>query len=268
MVRDIVVHSPDFRRWPGGVRYAAQLAAWTRASLTGLYVAAPDAVVTGPQALAEEASAYAQDELHQAMLAGRDFADWAGRFGVHEARWQVAVGGVAEALAGAAHWSDVLVLQGHAPPSSTAERLLCDVLLSGAACIVVPPGMAPGRVVRAVVGWNGSMASNRALHDALPLLCAADAVTVMYPQAVPSSGLRVADVVARLRARGVPASAVEPLVENDGDVGERLLLRAADERADLLVMGASCGRRPGGCCMGTTTSVVLSGSSVPVFLRH
>ena len=267
-MRDIVVYSPGFRHWNGGVRYAAQLAAWMQATLTGLYVAAPGGAVAGPQALAEEAIAYAQDELHQAMRVGPDFADWADRLGAREAHWQVAVGPVADALMEAAHWGDVLVLQGHAPPSSTAERLLCDVLLSGAACIVVPPGLAPGRVVRAVVGWNGSMASNRALHDALPLLRAADAVTVMYPHAVPSPGPRTVDVVAHLRARGVTVSAVEPLGESDGDVGERLLLRAADERADLLVMGAGCSRRPGGCCMGTTTSAVLSGSAVPVFLRH
>lgn len=268
-MHDIVVHSLDFRHWHVGVRYAVQLAAWARASLTGLYVATPPGPMAGPRALAEEATAYAQEELHQAMLAGPRFAEWAGQWGVRKARWQVAVGSAADALVLAAHWSDLLVLQGHALPASAVERVLCEVLLSGAACIVVPPGgMMPGRVTHALVAWNDTVASNRAMHDALPLLRAAESVTLLLARVRQASGRAIHDVPAYLQARGVPVAAVEQLAERDDGIGGQLLACAADRRADLLVLGASGNRRPGGCCFGATTSAVLSSSPVPAFLRH
>ena len=268
-VRDIVVHSLDFRHWRVGVRYAAQLAAWVQASLTGLYVAAPPGPVAGPQALIEEATAYAQDELHQAMLAGPRFVEWASQLGVHESRWQVAVGSAADALVLAAHWSDLVVQEGHALPASAAERVLCEVLLSGAACLVVPPdGMMPGRVTHALVTSNDTLASNRAMHDALPLLQAAESVTLLLARGEKPPGRASHDVPAHLRARGVPVTDVETLAETDEGVGENLLAFAADRRADLLVLGASGNRRPGGCCFGATTGAVLAHSPVPVFLRH
>jgi nucleotide-binding universal stress UspA family protein len=268
-VHDIVVHSLDFRHWQAGVRYAAQLAAWVRGSLTGLYVAAPPGPVAGPRGLIEEATAYAQDELNQAMLAGRRFVEWANQQGVSESRWQVAVGSAADALVLAAHWNDLVVLQGHAPSASSAEHALCEVLLSGAACLVVPPdSMMPGRVTHALVASNDTLASNRAMHDALPLLQAAESVTLLLAHADQPSGRASRDVPAQLRARGVPVTDVETLAATDEGIGENLLALAADRRADLLVLGASGNRRPGGCCFGATTGTVLSRSAVPVFLRY
>ena len=73
-MRDIAVHSPGYRTWHGSVRYAAQLAASMQAALTGLFVAPRAAPAAGPARLLAERVAYAQDDLQQAMLAGRDFA--------------------------------------------------------------------------------------------------------------------------------------------------------------------------------------------------
>lgn len=268
-MRDIVVHSPDFRHWPASVRYAAQLAADTHAGLTGLYVAAPTSPVAGPPQLVQEALAYAQDELQQAMLAGPAFAAWASTLGVHDARWQVALGPTAEALVLAGHWNDLVVLQGNVPPGSVEERPVLETLLSGVACILVPAsGFSLGRVTRAVVAWDGSPASNRALHGALPLLAAAASVSLLQPPPERRSGSARFDPVSHLRAHGVTVASVETVAEADQAAGEHLLASAADERADLLVLGASGCRRPGGCSFGATTRAVLSRSHLPLFLRH
>ncbi|MFC5434990.1 universal stress protein [Rhodanobacter umsongensis] len=262
-MRDIVVHCPGFRNWHASVRYAAQLAASTRATLTGLYVTARDGSAPGPPLLAEEVTAYAQEELHQAILAGRRFAEWAGQLGAREARWQVAIGPLADALVLAGNWTDVLVLQGLAPSSSAGERLFCEVLLSGTACIAVPDAnVAPGRVVHAVVAWNDSAASNRALHGALPLLRGAESVTLLQASSAKSNAL------SHLRAHGVVVTTVGTIAAADESASEQLLAYAADQRADLLVMGASGRRRLGDRCLGPTTSAVLSQSRVPVFLKH
>ncbi|AND68487.1 hypothetical protein ATSB10_10330 [Dyella thiooxydans] len=268
-MRDIVVHSPDFRHWPATVRYAAQLAADTRAGLTGLYIAAPTVALPGPPQLAQEALAYAQDELQQAVLAGPAFAAWATTLGVREARWQVAQGPAADALVLAGQWNDVVILQGNVPPCSVDERLVLETLLSGVGCILVPSaGFSPGRVARAVVAWDSSLASHRALHGALPLLVDATAVALLQPPPERRPGRPLFDPASHLRSRGVNVTRIETVGEADEDAGEHLLAIAAEERADLLVLGASGCRRPGGCSFGATTRVVLSRSHLPLYLRH
>lgn len=268
-VRDIVVHSPDFRHWQAGVRYAAELAADLHAGLVGLYAATACTSVAGPPQLVQEALAYAQDELQQAMLAGPAFASWAATLGVHQARWQVALGTVADALVQAGHWNDVVVLQGHATPASAEERPLLEVLLSGTSCILVPgTGVSPGQVMRAVVAWDGSPASNRALHGALPLLVAADSVRLLAAAPPYARGRTRFDPLDHLRRHGVRVTRMETLEETGEAAGEQLLACAAGDRADLLVLGASGCRRPGGCSFGATTRAVLTRSHLPLFLRH
>ncbi len=268
-MRDIVVHSPDFRQWQASVRYAAQLAADTRAGLTGLYVTAPIPSQAGPPQLVQETLAYAQDELQAAMLAGPAFAAWAAAHGVRDARWQVALGSMAEALVLAGHWHDVVVLQGNVSPCSADERPVLEALLSGVACILVPrTGFTPGRVTRAVVAWDGSPAANRALHGALPLLAAANAVALLQPPLAQGRGDSPFDPLAHLRSRGVTVTSVETVDETGENAAEHLLFAAAEAHADLLVLGASGCRRPGGCSFGATTRAVLSRSHLPLFLRH
>jgi nucleotide-binding universal stress UspA family protein len=267
-VRDIVVHSPGFQIWHGSVRYAAQLAAAMRASLTGLFVAPSATTAPGPSRLAAEMAAYAQDELQQAMLAGRDFAAWAKQRGVSDARWQVAIGRAADALAIASDWHDLVVLQGHAAMDGPQERLLYDVLFAGATCIAIPQGnVAPGRLMHAMVAWDGSPASSRALHAALPLLRSAHAVTLLQPASRWTHG-GSADAVSHLRAQDVPLAAVETLSGIDEAAGEQLLAYAQDTRADLIVMGASGHLRRGEQCPSPTTRAVLAHSRLPVFLKN
>lgn len=266
-MRDVVVLSPGFRSWHASVRYAAQLAAAIRATLTGLYVGARSAAVPGPPLLVEELAAYAKDELQEAVLAGRDFAQWASRLGAHEARWQVAIGRADDALAMACDWSDAVVLPCGTSTPVPADRLIGEVVRSGAACIAVPEtSIAPGRVLRAVVAWNGTAASSRALHAALPLLRKAEAVVLLQSREA-EVGTRP-DAHTHLRKHGITVEAIERIEEGDEAAGERLLAQVADRRADLLVMGAGERRRLGRPSFGATTAHVLAECRVPVFLKR
>ncbi|MGN2251893.1 universal stress protein [Frateuria sp. GZRe12] len=267
-MRDIVVHSPGYRTWHGSVRYAAQLAASMRATLTGLFIAPRGGATPGPAKLAAEMAAYAQDELHQAMLAGRDFAAWASQLGVTDTCWQVAIGQASDALATIGDWHDLLVLQGNASPGFRYERLVGEAVRSGAPCIVVPEANhAPGPVMHAMVAWNGSAASSRALHAALPLLRGAKVVSLLQQGAVHDGG-GMPDALAHLRAHGVPVAAIETVAGTDEDASDQVLAYASDTRADLIVMGASGRRRPGERPLGSTTSAVLARSRLPVLLKH
>jgi len=120
-----------------------------------------------------------------------------------------------------------------------------------------------------VVAWNGTAASNRALHGALPLLRAAKAVTLLQP---PRGDRRTADgqvdALPHLRAHGVSVVDVATVDGADEAASGQLLAHVADQRADLLVMGASGRHRLGERWLGPTTRGVLSQSRVPVFLRQ
>lgn len=267
-MRDIVAHSPGYLSWHGSVRYAAQLAAAMQASLTGVFVAARSTPVPGPPRLASEMAAYVQDELQQAIRAGRDFSAWANQLGVSDPHWRVAIGQAADALAMTGDWCDLVVLQGDGSADSAGERLIWDVLLTGATCIAVPPAnAAPGRVVHAMVAWDESPASSRALHAALPLLRTARVVSVLQPDGVRTRSRRT-DALSHLRDHGIAVAAVETVAGADAAASEQLLAYANETRADLIVMGASGRRRLGERCLGPTTSTVLARSRLPVFLKN
>lgn len=273
-MRDIAVHCTTFREWPASVRYAAQLAAATQAGLTGVYIGERRSRPAGPPLLIEELTAYAQDELQQAMLAGRAFADWASQLGVSGARWQVAIGDTGDALCMAGDWSDLMVLEVTGAPRKRATLTIAEVLVSGATCLAVPEGcMASGRIACAAVAWNGTVASSRALHAALPLLRQAQSVVLLQPPSVDGDAHRnrsplAGSAMQHLAAHGIAVVAVD-YIDGDGELAaERLLAAALEHHADLLVMGASGERRRGEHRFGRTTASILQRSPLPLLLRH
>ena len=112
---------------------------------------------------------------------------------------------------------------------------------SGRPALVVPYiGAAPEPLRRILVAWNGSREAARAVHDALPFLLAAERTTVLIvdPQA---QGREVgeqpgADLAAHLARHGVRVE-VKTVPGGGLAAGDAILAQAADDGADLLVMG-------------------------------
>jgi nucleotide-binding universal stress UspA family protein len=139
-------------------------------------------------------------------------------------------------------YADLAIFGQHAEgarlPSDTVEQVLED---SGRPVLVVPSvGTYPDVGRRVLVAWTGSRESARALNDAMPFLVGAREVSVLSVQ-LPSPGeprgVPPVDVVAHLAAHGVKAS-YERLVLDEMRVVDHVLNRAADDLADLTVMGA------------------------------
>lgn len=275
-MRDILVNCDDFRIFSPAVRYAAELAATLDASLTGIHVEAPipsrapDAM---PPSLMAEFIAYTQDEIQSAMVAGTRFAEWARDFGVPSTRWQVALGDAAAIFCVAGNWSDLLVLERGNGGVDDSIRLISEVLLSGLPCLVVPEmTYAVGRIERVAVAWNGSPASTRALHAAMPMLRRAAHVILLLgarpdPHAVDVACKPVFDPRRYLRARGIDV-VTESIEASADEVGDTLLTAASRNRADLLVMGAFGKKRFNEWYLGGTTRHVLQYAGVPLFMRH
>jgi len=145
-------------------------------------------------------------------------------------------------------------------------------LASGRPILVVPYAghfETVGR--RILIGWNATREATRAVNDAMPLLAAAEVVTVLTvdPREGPHGHgqLPGADISLHLARHGVNAE-IEQTVSADLPVGEVLLSRAADLGVDLLVMGAYGHSRARELLLGGATRSLLRSMTVPVLMSH
>jgi len=124
---------------------------------------------------------------------------------------------------------------------------------------------------RVLIGWNATREATRAVNDAMPLLAAADVVTVLTIDAREGPDahgeLPGADISLHLARHGVKA-AIERTVSADVPVGDVLLSRAADLGADLLVIGAYGHSRMRELLLGGATRSILQSMTVPVLMSH
>jgi nucleotide-binding universal stress UspA family protein len=189
--------------------------------------------------------------------------------------------------------ADLVVLSQRDPRSSDgttagfAERLL---IATATPLLFVPyidalapeADGAPSLGTRAIVAWTPKRESVRALRDALPLLRRADSVELMRfvrPDAGDDGLLEQA--LAYLAAHGVTATATlrhaahpslgERLIAVDtvdAPIAEALLSHAADNEADLIVMGGYGHPRAWELAMGGVTRTMLRSMTVPVLMSH
>jgi nucleotide-binding universal stress UspA family protein len=183
----------------------------------------------------------------------------------------------AAALARHSLFADLVVLP--RPPAQAAvlnwsrrdfEQALLDL---AAPAIVLPPCAQAGDIGRRVViAWKPERPCARALASALPLLKAADRVTLLHVDSPFDDVLRVPardDVEragARLQRDGVTAAA--RFVQSSGDAGDVLLEEIRREGADLVVMGAWGRPRWSERAFGGCTRTLLSELDVATFTTH
>jgi nucleotide-binding universal stress UspA family protein len=149
------------------------------------------------------------------------------------------------------------------------ERL---ILGSGRPVVVFP---ASGDVFRCgtriLVAWRGGREAARAVHDALPFLQQAAQVTVVSVVATPEERLQeqraLADLVAHLEHSRVRATT--ELVERRGrSIGEQVLERAAQLRADLIVVGGFAYKPNRAPVLSPLTRELLVSAPVPLMIAH
>lgn len=158
-------------------------------------------------------------------------------------------------------------------PGALPEQL---VLQSGRPILVVPPATAAKSVAeRVLVAWDQSREAARALGDALPLLERAKQVWVLTIGERADRVLfdgdgrdrRAERALAYLAAHDIPATALNDTA-GTLDASEILLSRAADQSADLIVLGAYGHSRLRELVLGGVTRDILSHMTVPVLMAH
>lgn len=277
--KDIIVFADGSKNGVARAQMAGKLAREQGARLEICVPAVIPAPAYGDSApvvaeMADEALKLAQDDAGRALAAAREAAP---ELDVSAQAPETLVSS-ASRLAGALGRAADLVIVGQ-PIASDASRL-DDMLFEGALfaagrpCLMLPRWEAPkpwGR--RVLAPWKGAREAARAVHDALPLLAAAQSVLLFRAGAgLEREGegpLGVARLASHLARHGVKVE--EPLVEargGGGDVGQSILCAAQDFDADLVVMGGYGTSRLRELVFGGATRTLLHSSPIPVLFSH
>jgi len=280
MLKDILVYLEEGQNTRERLGVAADLAERFEAHLTGIAVSEPMAAraeFLPPEALESYRRAWHE---RNARL-GEAFGAETGRRGL-SAEWRAVEDmrldlSVADILARHARYADLLVLGQYDPEKP--HGLVPDDLpgqvavLGGRPVLAVPYAWRPAAVGRRVLlGWNAGREAARAVADALPLLQRADIVHIAVVEGRDRrrgdhGELPGADIATHLARHGVAVEA-ERLVVRDVPVADALISLAAEQAADLLVMGAYGRPRLRELVMGGTTRSVLEQMTLPVFMSH
>ena len=173
-----------------------------------------------------------------------------------------------------AHYVDLIVV-----PSATgadaavAHEYFVNLLIgSGRPILVVPPNYHPKAAIsRAVIAWQPSRESARAVHDALPLLKAAKSVDILVVD--PEIGefghgdQPGADIAAHLAKHGLKVQVyVRPRMGHA--IAASILQHAQEVGADLLVAGGYGHSRFREFMLGGVTRDLLRLTHLPVLFSH
>jgi nucleotide-binding universal stress UspA family protein len=192
------------------------------------------------------------------------------------AEWRVVPEGGPTDAALHARYADLTILGQLDPDRGDVELIRPrpeQVTLASGRPILVVPYAGQFKTVgrRVLIGWNASREATRAVNDAMPLLMAADIVTVLTidaREAPDAHGeLPGADISLHLARHGVKAE-IERTVSAGIAPGEVLLSRAADLGADLLVIGAYGHSRVRELLLGGATRSILQSMTLPVLMSH
>jgi len=186
------------------------------------------------------------------------------------AAWECVAGDMDEMIAECARLADLLML---GQPRISLFLLPEKVMFGAATPILVIPntGMFSDVGRHPLVTWDGSREASRAIRDAMPLLEAAERVSLIaidpLRQGHMHEGAHASALVAYLGHHGVRAETVEVSSEGNG-VANKLLECASVLGADLLVMGAYTHSRVWEFLVGGTTQDLLERTKIPVLMSR
>ncbi len=175
-----------------------------------------------------------------------------------------------------AHYADLIILTGAAgtgTESAVAHEYFVNLLIgSGRPILLVPPnyhGKTP--FTRAVIAWQPSRETTRAVHDALPLLKTAESVDILVVD--PEIGEFAhgeqpgADIAAHLAKHGLKVQVFRrPRMGHS--VAASILQHAQEVGADLLVAGGYGHSRFREFMLGGVTRDLLRLAHLPVLFSH
>ncbi|SFZ80852.1 Universal stress protein family protein [Devosia enhydra] len=142
------------------------------------------------------------------------------------------------------------------------------VFQSGRPVVLVPAQTDASRIDRIAIAWDGSRASARAVHDAMPWIRKASFITIVTAFDDKAIGRQTIDhLQAYLGRHGLEAYA-EDVSSGSNAVGTKLQNGAIRHGADLLVMGAFGHSRIRDFVLGGATEEVFQETKIPILMSH
>ncbi len=278
-IKDVLVHVDGSNAAPARLAAAIDLAQRHGAHLTGLCLAVEPRVpstilgMIPPDLLTERRNAVLE-QAETAVAQFRVAVEAAGLPG--EGRIvQVLDIDAAETFIQHARHADLAILSQSDPQELPVlgSQFATGVLIGSGRPTLLIPYIGPAATLgqRVLVAWAGGREATRALHDALPLLTRARAVTVLSvnPDVSSNGGRRDpgADISLHLARHGASVTA-DRTVTGEVSAGDAILADIADNGIDLLVMGAYGHSRLRDFVLGGVTRYMLEHMTVPVLMSH
>ena len=141
------------------------------------------------------------------------------------------------------------------------------LLETGRLVLLCPPATAECLGRHVAIGWNGSAEAARAVIAALPVLLAADEVTVFSAVTGGKIDLPAEELRGYLETHGRNA-VIRTFEARATEVGQGLLAAAAEVGADVLLIGAYGHSRRRELVMGGVTQHIIDHTPLPVLLTH
>lgn len=275
--KDILVHVNATAASRTRLKLALILARRFDARLSGLHVIPEPAVPPyfKPSVVERIARIYSKNAKAAANLAEALFKEETKDAGAATA-WECVCGDMDEMIAERARFADLLVLgqfDTENPPTISAFLLPAKVVFGASTAILVIPNSGSFSDVgqHILAAWDGSREAARAIRDAMPLLQAAQRVSLLainpLRQDHMHEGAHMAALVAHLGRHGIVAEAMEVTSEAHG-VTNTILEHASRLAADLLVMGAYGHSRILEFVLGGTTADLLERATIPVLMSR
>ncbi|MEM7253373.1 MAG: universal stress protein [Pseudomonadota bacterium] len=213
-------------------------------------------------------------EVHDERLAIRELFREAGKKASVSVEWIDSESHFASNLPRQARYADLIIVGQDTMDAARrgAPNLESFVLASGRPVLAIPTiGIAGELGSHALVAWDESRESARAVHDAVPFLKTARAVSVIN---VTDSSKKAAESTAtattlchHLARHGIQAEARHS-VDSELSVAECLLSRSTELGANLLIMGAYGHSRMRELVLGGATRAILTEMTLPVLFSH
>jgi len=273
--KDIQVHVNSNASCTNRLHVAASMAEKQNAHLTGVFLRPrlhlPNYFSTDSTVWLSHVEADYEKEMNNNEGEARKIFDEVTSQYQVEATWQAAKGNVYSALTKEAGYADLLVLgQPNSHDEANKSQDLTDhiVLTTGRPCLIVPyAGVFENVGKHPLIAWNGSRESNRALHDAMPLLEQAETVTVLLSETGISGDLPDTKIARHLARHDVKVM-TKTMREKKRDTSNAFLSYLVDDGHDLLVMGAYGHSKFRELILGGMTHEIMQTMTVPVLMSH
>ncbi len=183
--------------------------------------------------------------------------------------WREEVGREDEVVSRCARLADVVVVSAQATRQQAVVSMMMEAALleSGRPVLISPSNGVAGLGSRVAVAWSGSAEGSHAVASALPLLRAAEQVTVISVGEGAESRTAADELKQYLAWHDIAAEIALPPAGEAG-TGPTILAETTRLGADLLVMGAYTHNRFRQMLFGGVTRHILAEAEIPVLIAH